>query len=277
MPIPRKDVDRKHTGGSNEVPLALDGVRDTQLEVDRSGDTSRMDEGNFSERMKGVPASGEGHVPSPAAGPAGGLWFWDSQPALQPGLAAGWLAEGVFPEIDELRKEHLERIDCATKAVERKQEIVAGFEAEEAARSAALYAGGDVPPVTPTAEREDALRAADAEHHAEMRKMNDFYLRAVATFQRMAPVWKQQFAAERAKHAAEVEAAKEALANAERGEANVNQAEQWIDVLVRPKGGRYIVAPTFGIGFMTGAELAAYNRGDRDIEGEMNAQEPAHV
>jgi hypothetical protein len=224
----------------------------------------------FNERMKDVPASQERELPGRGQ-PA--EWWWDTQP----GIGANWLPQGLFPEIDELRAEHLARFADLQEVGDKRRAVVAGFEAEEQARNAALYAGGNAPAVTSTSDREDAMREVEAEVYAAKRRLHDFYIHAVATFQRMAPAWQEQLAARRAQHEAEVEAAKAALMVSEREAANVEQAEQWIERTVNPKGGRYVQAPTFGVGFMTEAELEDYRRGQRDIEAEMKAQEPAHV
>lgn len=264
-------VGRQHAGGSEEVPLALAGAK-TGHQVDTSQDPIPTDKGTFSERMKDAPGRHEGHVPHPGGGqPA--EWWWDTQP----GIGANWLPQGLFPELDELRDEHLARLADKAEAGRKKGEVIAGFEAEDAARNAALYAGDESPSVTSTAGREDAVRQADAELYAATRRLHDFYLHAVETIKKTAPAWRAQFAATRAARHADMEAAREALRKAEREAANVDQAEQWVDRTVTPRGGRYIEAPTLGVGFMTEAELEDYRRGVRDIEGEMNAQEPAHV
>jgi hypothetical protein len=270
VPIPKREVDRKHAGGSDEVPLALAGVG-TNLDVETSGHMAGMDKGTFNERVKDVPSGREGHVPGPAAGqPA--QWFWDTQP----GIGRDWLPEGLFPEIDELRAEQMECLEGLREAGAKSDAIVAGFEAEDEARNAALYAGDPAPSVTGTAEREDTMREVEAERFAAKRKLHDFYLRAVATFKQMAPAWEAQFAVRRAQHAAEVDAAKAALSAAEREAANVEQAEQWIDRTVNPRGGRYVKAPTFGVGFMTEREAEDKARGKRDdVYAQMQEQDVA--
>lgn len=205
----------------------------------------------FGERMKDVPASHEPHMPNPGGGqPA--QWWWDTQP----GIGADWLPEGLFPEIDELRTEHLRRLDEVKQANGKVTEIIEGFEAEDAARDAALYAGDPAPAVTNTAERTDAVREAEAEAHAARLRLDRFYRSAEAKFQEMLPTWQIQFAQVRAERAAVVEQARAALEAAEQDRDDVDQAEQWVRRTVKPKGGRHIQAPKLTISFVKDAEAA---------------------
>lgn len=253
-------VERQHTSGSDAV-----NTGDPNANGLTSGRTVR-------ERMGDGPGSHEAHMPNPAAG-APAQWWWDTQP----GIGADWLPEDLFPEIDELREEHLERLAAVKGANGKVSEIIEGFEAEDAARDAALYAGESVPAVTNTAERTDAVRQAEAEAHAARLKLDGFYRSAVERIKELAPVFQKRFANRRAEHAAAVEKAREALRQAERETANVDQAEQWVERTVEPLGGRYMPAPKFGEGFMTEAEREDYRRGVRDIEAEMRAVEPTNV
>lgn len=240
--MPKRE-DRKHSGGVDTGPGSI-GM-----------------EGSFLDRVGKDVTHPEPLQPHPAAGPPA-EWWWETNP----GVGANWLPERLFPEIDELRKEHLERLADKSDAGDKKRELVARFEDEDEARKAALYASEDVPAVTSTADREDAVNEADAELYAATRRLHDFYLHAVAKFQRMAPTWRAQFAATRAVKAAKMEEAKAALRTAEREAAAVDQAEQWVERTVTPPGGRHMAAPNFGVGFMTEAEREDYRLGKHDLE-----------
>jgi hypothetical protein len=256
--VPKQDVERKHVGRS---------------EAGNSGAGSDGVEGSFLNRVKDVPSRpSEPHQPHPRAGEVGDLL--DSDPALRD---PEWLPEGVFPEIDELREEHRARLDDIKAAGVKRSELLAQYEAEEEARNAALYAGEAVPAVTSASDRQDALAAAEAERVAAHRHFQDFFDRAVETFNRMAPFWQLRFAEARANRATAVEQAEAALRQAEREAANIDQAEQWVNRTVKPLGGRYMQAPTFGVGFMTKAERTDYLRGRRDLDAEAQAAEHAHA
>lgn len=232
-------VERQHAGGSDSVNTGDPGA--DGLAAGRT----------FNERMKDVPASGESHMPHPGGGePA--VWWWDTQP----GIGSDWLPEGLFPEIDELRKEHLDRLGALKEANGKVSAIIGGFEAEDEARDAALYAGEDAPAVTNTAERTDAVRQAEAEAHAARLRLDRFYRSAEATFQKMFPAWQLQFAQVRAERAAAVEQAKAALEAAELEAADVDQAEQWVARTVKPKGGRHMQAPKLSISFVQESGVA---------------------
>ncbi len=243
---------RKHTGGQDSVSTG-----DPSANGMMSGRT-------FLERVGDTPAQVSRNDPHPASGqPASGLL--DEQPALQ---RPGWLPEGLFPELDELREEHHEHLNGGHG--DKKRALVEQYEAEDAARAEAMRLGNDVPAVTPTAERQDALSEAEAEREAGVAKLRDFIDRAVVRLHELEPVWRQRLTARRAGHAAEVEQAKAALQEAEREVAKVDQAEQWVNRTVNPRGGRYQPAPAPG-DFMTDAEREEYRLGQHAKKLEVGA------
>lgn len=190
-----------------------------------------------------------------------------NQPAL---MAKGWLAEGVFPELDELREEHHALLDEVSEKVSACVAQDEAYEAEDANRAAALAEGEAPAPVTGSAERQDALGTLNAERVAALGRLAAFVERAKEIIRDQAgerPTfpdnpgahlrpWRQQLAATKAEAADEVEQAKEALRKAERMEADAVQIERYLDRLVRPKGGRFDSAPELGR-FPTRAQHAA--------------------
>jgi hypothetical protein len=180
-----------------------------------------------------------------------------NQPAL---MERGWLPEGIFPELDELREEHHQHLDACNAAQNDSIELHRQYEDEDRARAAALTAGDKVPAVTGSADRQDALDEASARYWATVYKLAAFVERAAEVFKekggerpqfpdepglQLSP-WRQTFAATRAEAEQEEAEARELLRAAERKVARMEQIETWLNRTVKPRGGRYISAPEFG-------------------------------
>jgi hypothetical protein len=196
-----------------------------------------MFDGTFKDRVGDGTGRGLTTDANPASGPPG-TGLLDSQPALR---RPDWLPEGLFPELDELREEHLEHLN--SHAGDRARELREEYEAEDAARAEALRVGGDVPAVTPTAERQDALGEAEAEREAAVARFRDFIDRAVETLHRLEPEWREQFKQKTAEANRKREEAAALLAAAERETERVSRLELWLDRTISPRAGRYVGAP----------------------------------
>jgi hypothetical protein len=176
--------------------------------------------------------------PHPRAGePASRLI--DNQPAMQ---FEDWLPQGLFPEIDKLREEHIDLLRDH-EAGEKVQALREQYEGEDAARAEALRTGGEVPTLTPYAERQDTFGAAEAEREAKNARLDDFLHRAIATFARMEPEWREKLRVRAAEAQRKQEEAKAALAAADLEAAKVSRLEIWLTRTVTPFGGRYQSAP----------------------------------
>lgn len=222
-----------------------------------------LNEGTYLERTEGHPGGGS---PPAVANADGFPAILRGQPALE---AKDWLPEGIFPELDELREEHHRLLDETFAARDKCIALRSKYEGEDKARAAALATGEEPPPVTGSADRQDALGEAEAQLWASWHRVGAFVERAVEVFKEkggerpefpdepglVLPEWRQQMAAVRAEAAEEMEVARAALAKAERKEADAVGIDKWIDRLVKPKGGRYISAPQPGT-FPTRSRLA---------------------
>lgn len=196
-----------------------------------------MFDGTFKDRVGEGTGKGLTTDANPASGQPG-TGLLDTQPALR---RPDWLPEGLFPELDELRKEHLEHLD--SDAGDRARELREEYEAEDTARAEALRVGGEVPPVTPTAERQDALGEAEAEREAGVARFRDFLDGAVAKIQELEPGWREQFQQKTAEANRKREEAAALLAAAERETERVARLELWLNRTVNPRAGRYVGAP----------------------------------
>lgn len=233
-----------------------------------------VSDGTYLERTKGL----EGQ-PQPVGGST-------LPPILDGGQVAlfdkGWLPEGLFPELDELREEHHRILD--ESVTPSSSELKEGYAAEDTARQEALNAGEEPPPVTGSAERQDAIKDAEAQSRAKVARLAAFVERAIEVIKEKGgenpefpdepglklSEWRQTFVSSRSEVEVEVEAAKAALAKAERRAAYIDQIETWLNRTVKPRGGRYIEAPEFGAG-LTEAEREEFRLAKRDIEAEMEA------
>lgn len=194
----------------------------------------------FLERVGDTPSQRSRIDPHPASGePARGLL--DEQPALR---RTDWLPEGLFPELDELRAEHLTFL--AGGWGDAKQSLLDTYEAEDEARAEALRLGNDAPAVTPTAERQDRLGEAEAERQAGRAKFDDFIARALAEIAKLAPDWREQFAQMATEADRKRAEAAALLAAAEREVSRVARSELWLDRTIKPRSGRYVGAPDLG-------------------------------
>jgi len=194
-------------------------------------------DGTFTERVGEGTGKGLTTDPHPASGEPG-TGLLDTQPALR---RPDWLPEGLFPELDELREEHLEHLNSG--AGQKVQELREAYEAEDAARAEALRLGRDLPVVTPTAERQDALGEAEAEREAAVARFRDFLDRAVARLRALEPEWREQFREKNAEANRKREEAAALLAAAERESEKVTRLELWLDRTINPRAGRYVGAP----------------------------------
>jgi hypothetical protein len=194
-------------------------------------------DGTFKDRVGEGTGRGLSTDANPASGPPG-TGLLDTQPALR---RPDWLPEGLFPELDELREEHLEHLNSG--AGEKVQELRDTYEAEDAARAEALRLGRDAPAVTPAAERQDALGEAEAEREAAVARFRDFLDRAVERLHALEPEWREQFREKTAEANRKREEAAALLAAAERETEKVARLELWLDRTVNPRAGRYVGAP----------------------------------
>ena len=243
-----------------------------------SGSPSKgVSDGSYLERTKGIGQGSEATRPQVAGGPALPS-ILDGQVAL---FDRDWLPQGIFKELDELREEHHQLLDerCGHLISDLRQK----YEDEDTARQGALAAGEEPPPMTGSAEREDAINEAKAQSRASMERLAAFIERAIAVIKEkggerpefanelglVLSEWRQQFAASRSEVDAEVEAAKAALAKAERKATYVDQIEGWLNRTVKPRGGRYIEAPEFGSG-LTEAEREEFRLGQHAAKLEVN-------
>jgi hypothetical protein len=202
-------------------------------------ETKAIDDGTFLDRVGDEPAAAHGTDPHPRSGePASNLL--DTQPALQ---YPDWLPEGLFPEIDKLREEHIAGLAAIQEAGNKLSALKELYENEDAARAEALRVGGDVPVVTMTATRIDTLRDADAERLAKVAQLADFVDRAIATFAELEPEWREQFGQMAAEAEAKQAEAREALRVADAEAARVARHEVWLDRTIHPWGGRFMSAP----------------------------------
>jgi hypothetical protein len=176
-------------------------------------------------------------MPNPSEGGLGGLI--DRQPAVR---SRDWLPEGLLPEIDELREEHLALLDGGFGR--KLSDLREQYESEDAARAAAMRVGGEVPPVTPTAEREDAVKEAEAERDAGTARFGDFIVRAEALFQANGPEWRGLIREKIADANREREEAEAAAKAAKREAFMATVAQQWLDKNIVKRGGRFFTFPT---------------------------------
>ncbi len=215
-------TERKHAGGSDGIRPGSGPLDSSFLLKDRVGDG---------------PSSDESHMPNPSEGGLGDLI--DKQPAVR---SRDWLPEGLLPEIDDLREEHLALLDSGFGS--KLRELREQYEGEDAARAAAMRVGGEVPYVTPTAEREDALRHAEAERDAGTAKFGDFIVRAEALFRTEGPAWRARVQEKIAAANREREEAEAAARAAQREAFMATVAQQWLDKNIAKRGGRFFTFQT---------------------------------
>jgi hypothetical protein len=168
----------------------------------------------------------------------------------------GWIPEGLFPELDDLREEHHRLLDETYEVRDESIALHKQYEDEDEAREAALLAGDEPPPVTGSAERHDALSDVRVRLQAKWDIVTEFVKSAITTINEkygaapefpdepglVLPEWRQMFAAQRAKANEEIEKAQEALRAAEGKEAGIKGNERWLDMTVRARGGVYMAA-----------------------------------
>ena len=181
-------------------------------------------------------------APWPAAGDSGVLTpkVLDNQPALQ---RRDWLPDGVFPEVDALREEHHAHIDECIAAGQSCSDLRESYEQEDRARAEALRTGDDVPTMTSSADRQDALGLAEAERKAAVTRFGEFAQRAIATFSRMEDEWRQRLNQRVADAEQKRQEAQALLAQAEAEMSKAARVAKWVDRMVKPRGGRYMSAP----------------------------------
>jgi glycine cleavage system aminomethyltransferase T len=151
---------------------------------------------------------------------------------------------GLFPEIDVLREQHQHHLDSVSEAGEKKRALQEGYEAEDNARAEALRLDNEVPAVTSSAERQDAINDAEAERVAALARFGDFIEQAAATFRSKEPEWRAEFARLTDDAEQKREAAKQMLAEADREVSRVSRLGLWLDRTIRPRAGRYESAPS---------------------------------
>lgn len=168
----------------------------------------------------------------------------------------GWLPEGLFPELDELREEHHELVAEVKNAGHLAGKLRQQYKEEDEARQEALVKFKDAPPMTGSAERMDRLEEARAFLQVRIDRLAAFVEKAVGVIKDKGgyppefadepglklPDWRQEFASQLAEVDTEIEAAKEALRVAERKEAAIKSKERWLNQTVRAKGGVYMAA-----------------------------------
>ena len=208
---------------------------------------SKQDQ-TYLERTEGSVAPGPS---TPGAAPGQGLPdALRQQPAL---LERDWLPEGIWPELDELRNEHHGHLDACGAAGTALSDLRDSFDAEDRARYAMLKAGETAPSVTPTAERSDQLLEAEAKHDATLERFADFIGVAASIIKAKGrrleleeaghvpeTEWRAGLTLQHNAAQDEREAARQALAAADRKVAELKGLERWLDCTVKPRGGRYL-------------------------------------
>jgi hypothetical protein len=153
---------------------------------------------------------------------------------------AGWLPEGLFPEVDALRAEHVKILDALEKATATLKSLRVRYNAEDEAREAAISNGDEPPEVTGSAERKDALDEAQARVNVATNQLAEFVTRAAATFIANEQDWLTALAVQTADAEKVIREAEQAVLQAKRRQGEIAKRKAWVLRSSRPKAGRHL-------------------------------------
>jgi len=154
-------------------------------------------------------------------------------------FSSGWLPEGLFPEADMLRAEHLTVLAALEEAEEERDGLRLAFNEEDEAREQAVAEGEQAPTITGSAERKDRLDEAQARCNVAITKLAEFVGKAAATFTAHEKAWLDSLHAQKMTCEEEIRKAEEKVLDAKRQQGQIEKQRMWVARAVNPKGGRW--------------------------------------